>query len=308
MSTSSSASPVTGHAYLDRVHDLPGSVLAMAHRGGARHLDLAGLENTRTAFAHAVDLGYSYLETDVHATRDGVLLAFHDDRLDRVTDSTGLVADLPASAVRAARVAGREPVPTLDELLESFPGVAFNIDIKADAAVQPLVETIAAHRAWDRVLVGSFGLGRLRRFRALAQGRVPTSAAPAEVAAFVSPTSPRALRRRVARHVAALQVPVAQRVPVPGRTEHLPVVTERLVHRAHEVGVHVHVWTVDEPAEMAWLLGLGVDGLITDRTDVLRDTLTERGVWLGAASGPETQPVPQTQPETQPETQHRSDS
>ena len=99
------SSPVTGYAYLDAVLDQPGSVIAMAHRGGALHPDLSGAENTLHAFRHAVDLGYRYLETDVHATSDGVLLAIHDEALDRVTDNVGLLADLTAEQVALARIA-----------------------------------------------------------------------------------------------------------------------------------------------------------------------------------------------------------
>ncbi|TIC86665.1 glycerophosphodiester phosphodiesterase [Nocardioides sp. GY 10127] len=261
----------------------------MAHRGGARHPEVEGLENTRTAFAHAVALGYDYLETDVHATRDGVLLAFHDDRLDRVTDRRGRIADLTAAEARRARVGGREPVPTFDELLEAFPHARFNVDLKSAAAVRPLAETIAAHGAWERVLVGSFGPGRLAAFRRATHGRVATSASPPEVAAFVAPRTPGSVLRRLARSVRALQVPVAQRVPSDPRGVVVPVVTPRLVDRAHDVGVHVHVWTVDDPAEMRRLLDLGVDGLITDRTDVLRTVLEERGLWLPAtAAAPPT--------------------
>ena len=110
---------MTGHAYLDvrpsgRRSGAAGSrrVIAFAHRGGAYHPEIEGLENTLVAFEHAVDLGYRYLETDVHLTADGVLLAFHDRVLDRVTDSAGEVAALTHAEVRRARVGGRESVPS----------------------------------------------------------------------------------------------------------------------------------------------------------------------------------------------------
>src|SRR4051812_49636638 len=101
---------MTGFAYLDEAAGDPGGVLAFAHRGGAYHPEIEGLENTLAAFRHAVDLGYSYLETDVHVTRDGVLLAFHDTVLDRVTDRRGEIAALSLAEVREARVGGRESV------------------------------------------------------------------------------------------------------------------------------------------------------------------------------------------------------
>ncbi len=261
--------PATGRPYLDEVlpDDAGGpgrSVLALAHRGGAFHPELEGLENTLEAFRHAVALGYRYLETDVHVTADGVLLALHDTVLDRVTDRRGEVAALTHTEVRRARIGGRAEVPTLAALLDELPGARFNIDLKSDGAVRPLADLVAARGQEDDVLVGSFSRARLREFRRLTGGRVATSAAPVEVAAFLARPSRRA-------PFDALQVP-RRRGP-------LPIVTARLVRRAHAAGKHVHVWTVDEPEEVRELLALGVDGLFTDRTDVLRSVLVEQGLW-----------------------------
>ncbi|HOI03614.1 MAG TPA: glycerophosphodiester phosphodiesterase family protein, partial [Dermatophilaceae bacterium] len=113
----------------------------LAHRGGASHPANVGIENTLAAFATAVDLGYRFLETDVHATADGRLVAFHDEHLDRVTDRAGAIAELPWSEVAAARIAGSQPIPSLDDLLDAFPEARINIDIKAPGAVVPLWET-----------------------------------------------------------------------------------------------------------------------------------------------------------------------
>ncbi|MEO7628630.1 MAG: glycerophosphodiester phosphodiesterase family protein, partial [Nocardioides sp.] len=171
--------------YLDHA-----GVLAFAHRGGSYHPEIEGLENTMSAFRHAVGLGYGYLETDVHVTSDGVLLAFHDDVLDRVTDKTGNVSETSYAEVQAALIGGRERVPTLAELFEAFPHARFNIDIKSTGAVAALADFISVHDAWDRVLVGSFSPRRLSTFRRLTKGRVATSASPLEVAAYVlSPTA-----------------------------------------------------------------------------------------------------------------------
>jgi glycerophosphoryl diester phosphodiesterase len=265
--------PHTGRPYLDAVLEQPGTVLAFAHRGGAYHPEIEGLENTMAAFRHAHDLGYRYLETDVHATSDGVLLAFHDAVLDRVTDHEGEIGRLTHADVRAARVGGREQVPTLEQLFDEFPDTRFNIDLKAPTAVPQLASFIAARNAHDRVLVGSFSQARMREFRRLTGGRVATSATPPEVAAFLA--LPHRAAARVAGDFDAFQVP--------RRRGRLPVTTRRLVRRAHAADKHVHVWTVDDPAEMAELLELGVDGLFTDRTDVLRDVLARRGQWQEAA-------------------------
>ncbi len=263
--------PRTGWVYLDAVLDQPGSVVAMAHRGGALHPDLVGLENTLHAFRHAVALGYGYLETDVHATLDGRLIAFHDDVLDRVTGSTGVVGELTAEDLALARISGEHLVPAMAELLEEWPDVRFNVDLKSAAAVPALADLIDRTGSHDRILVGSFSQRRLNAFRRLTGGRVATSAAPPEVAAFLTLPAWRLARAATRSRVAALQIP--------HRRGRLRVVTPGLVRRAHAAGVHVHVWTVDDPAEMVELLDLGVDGLITDRTDVLKGVLTERGQW-----------------------------
>lgn len=266
--------PRTGFPFLDAGLDQPGTVLAFAHRGGAFHPELEGLENTLAAFEHAVDLGYQYLETDVHATRDGVLLAFHDRVLDRVTQTRGAIADLDRAEVAAALIDGREQIPSMASLFERFPAVRFNIDIKSEAGVAPLAELIRRTGAHDRVCVASFSERRIRRFRRLAGDRVATAAGPRTVAALRYLPGRRLVDALVRGPAAALQVP--------HRLGRLRVVTPALVARAHRAGKHVHVWTIDDPAEMRELLDLGVDGLMTDRTDLLRDVLVERGQWMGA--------------------------
>lgn len=245
--------------------------LAFAHRGGALHPEVEGLENTLAAFNHAVALGYHYLETDVHVTSDGVLLAFHDAVLDRITDRTGNISETPYAEVRETLIGGRERVPTLAELFAAFPAARFNVDVKSDAAVSALADFVEEQRAWDRLLVGSFSRGRLSRFRSRTGGRVATSAHPLEVAAFrLSPSG----------HLARLLTrgqPVA--LQIPHRRGRLVVATPGLVRRAHAAGLHVHVWTIDDPIEMNTLLDRGVDGIMTDRTDILRDVLRDRGAW-----------------------------
>ncbi|MCW2819159.1 MAG: Glycerophosphoryl diester phosphodiesterase [Marmoricola sp.] len=260
----------TAHPYLDDGRR-GGAVIAMAHRGGAGHPDLLGAENTLFAFRHAVSLGYRYLETDVHTTSDGVLVAFHDDVLDRVTDARGPLRDLTAERVSLARIREEHPVPLVADLLEELPDVRFNIDLKSAESVEPLARLLRRTGSESRVCVGSFSQRRLDAFRHAAGGRVATSASPQEVAAFVAAPSGRLARLLTRGRVAALQVP-HRRGPV-------PVVTRELVRRAHAARAHVHVWTVDDPAEMEELIDLGVDGLITDRTDVLRDVLVRRGAW-----------------------------
>ncbi len=262
--------PRTGRPYLDDVLAQPDAVLAMAHRGGAGHPDLLGLENTLLAFRHAADLGYRYLETDVHVTADGALVAFHDSELDRLTDGHGALARLSWAEVSAARVGNREPIPSLAELFEELPDARFNIDVKSVGAVAALADFVAARNVHDRVLVGSFSHTRLTEFRRLTEGRVATSASPGEVAAFLA--LPHAgLASRLCGDFAAFQVPVRRRG--------LPITTPGLVRRAHATGKQVHVWTIDEATEIEALLELGVDGFVTDRTDILKDVLMSHGRW-----------------------------
>lgn len=255
---------MAGTAYLQ--HDGP---LAMAHRG----FSLEGLENTMAAFAAAVELGCRYVETDVHATADRVLLAFHDDTLDRVTNGHGQIHALPYERVRTARIGGTEEIPTLDDLLGAWPDLRVNIDIKAEPAVIPLVETIERHAAHGRVCVTSFS--DRRRMAALRHLSAPvaTSAGQSRTAAFVLAQASRlpGLSRAALRGVDCLQVPVSH--------QGIPIVTERSVAQAHAAGVQVHVWTVNEEPEMERLLDLGVDGLISDRTDLLKRVLQQRDSW-----------------------------
>ncbi len=249
--------------------------IGLAHRGGALHPSSRGRENTLTAFRTAVAMGYRYLETDVHATADGVLLAFHDDRLDRVTDAHGMVAELPYSSVASARIDGVEPIPLLDHLLEEFPDVRLNIDIKSPGAVAPLVATVQAHRAQDRVCIASFSARRLRAVRRALGPGVATASTHGEIA--VLRFGPRGVEHLLASPTVVLQVP--DTTVVAGRR--IQLVTADLVRRAHRAGKHVHVWTIDDRADMDRLLDLGVDGIISDRIDVLAEVLAERGAPLG---------------------------
>lgn len=262
---------MTGYAYLDAVLDQPGSVLAMAHRGGALHPDLVGLENTLHAFRHAASLGYRYLETDVHATRDGHLVAFHDAVLDRMTDRPGVVAQVLADDLARARIGGEHGVPAMAELMEELPECRFNIDLKAPGSVEPLVDLLDRTAGHDRVCVGSFSSRTLQEFRRRTGGRVATAATPREVAWFLAASWPGTRRLVRRRQFAVLQVP--------HRRGRVPLVTRSVVRRAHAAGIPVHVWTVDDPAEMDQLIDDGVDGLITDRTDLLKDLLIARGLW-----------------------------
>ena len=171
------------------------------------------------------------------------------------------------SPVRGSEGPNRSP--GCSSCSRSCPDARFNIDLKSDGAVRPLLDLLERTGSSDRVCVGSFSEPRMREFRRVSEGRIATAATPQEV--ILAKTAPPVVVRRRGGP-AVLQVP--------HRRGRVRVVTRGLVARAHAAGLHLHVWTVDEPAEMIELLDIGVDGLITDRTKVLRDVLVARGAWL----------------------------
>ena len=256
-----------------------GGPYAVAHRGGA------GLapENTIAAFGRSYALGVRYLETDVRLTADGVCVAFHDARLRRTTGARGRLADLVWDDVRELRVGG-EPVPRLAELLDAFPDARFTIDVKEPRALAPLAADIHDCRAAERVcLAGAAD-------RVLAEARESFGLATA--LGWESLTR-LALAARTGDRLswARCRATRAQFAHVPLRLGRVPVFAERLVAMAADLGVRVLVWTVDDPALMHRLLDEGVDGVITDRPDLLREVLVARDAWTapqpaGGAIGP----------------------
>ncbi|MFC7247546.1 glycerophosphodiester phosphodiesterase [Catellatospora aurea] len=240
--------------------------LAFAHRGGAAEGD----ENTADAFDRAVKAGYRYVETDVHATRDGVAVVLHDANLRRVAGEPQAVASMTWQDLQTVRVAGAAAVPRLDEVLDAWPEIRFNIDIKSDGAVEPTVAAVHDRATPEQVLLASFSDARLQRTRALAGPAYATSLAQRETARLW-------LSSRLGRRIALPPSVVAAQVPI--RFGAVRLVDRRFVNHAHALGLQVHVWTVDDPAVMEGLLDLGVDGIMTDRIDVLREVFTHRGLW-----------------------------
>ena len=252
--------------------DFPGPI-AFAHRGGA----LEAPENTWEAFRHARDLGYTYMETDVHATSDGVVVTIHDEDLSRTTERSGLVRETRWSDLAAVRLTGsEEPAPRLDDALAAWPDVRWNIDAKHDSAVGPLIETIHRSGALERVCITSFDDRRLARIRRALGPKLCAAMGPAGTTALrLASVLPRAAGRALGERLAgfgAAQVPIRQ-----GR---IPVADRRFVDAAHRLGLEVHVWTVDDAATMDRLLDLGVDGIMTDRPAALKDLLIRRNAWV----------------------------
>jgi glycerophosphoryl diester phosphodiesterase len=242
--------------------------IALAHRGASNDQP----ENTMAAFESAVDLGFRYLETDVHMTRDGVLIAFHDDRLDRVTHHKGLISELDWSEIKQARVDGQEPIPLLEDLFDRWPEVRINLDPKSDVAVAPLIKTIKEKRLIERVCIGSFSSERLKIFRKSFGPDICTSMGPMDIFRLRMTSLP-------------FQAPfqqqtfAAQCVQVPLTRWGLPIIDSLFISTAHKLGLKVHVWTINDESEMIRLLDLGVDGLISDEAKLLKSVFVSRGIW-----------------------------
>lgn len=272
-------SPRPAPAYLtDSVPARRGHPLGFAHRGAA-----VDRENSLAAFVDAHAAGFTYLELDVRTTADGELVVFHDDTLDRVSTGRGRLHDHTWERLADVTVGG-EPLLRFTELLTALPEARLNVDLKDRASAPALARILAEHGAWDRVLVASFHDSRRRLFRrALARlghperaygpERVATSGGAAAIAALVTlgPLGLTRWLRRCALDVDCVQVPV--------RHGRVPVATADFVRRCHAAGLPVHVWVVDEPAEIERLLDLGVDGIMTDRADVLAEVYARRGLW-----------------------------
>ena len=253
--------------------------IAFAHRGGSQLWP----ENTMLSFERAVGLGCRYLETDVNLTKDGVLVTIHDATVDRTTDGSGLVRALPVAELKRLDAGYRfspdggrtypfrgqgATIPTLAEVVDAFRRVFVNIDLKQHdgTMIEAMAAFIEERGLHDRLLIASFADGTIRSFRERTQGRVATAAAAWETRRFWL-ASRLGLTRLVRPAYDALQVP-----PRMGR---LTVTDRRFVSAAHRRGLHVHVWDVDEPMEMRRLLALGVDGIMSDRPDLLLEVQAE---------------------------------
>jgi glycerophosphoryl diester phosphodiesterase len=272
--------PASGPFGADRCHDAPvahpfldlPAPAVIAHRGASA----IAPENTLEAFQAAVDLGCLVLETDVHVTRDGVVVAFHDHRLDRQTDRRGEIEALPIAEVERAdagfRFAGDNGtfpfrghgvrVPRLAQILERFPDTRLVIDPKTDRGVAPLAALLDRFAAWERVCVGAFSDLRLARIRQLGRGRACTSMGPGATAIAKAASSCGRVPRLGAD---CLQVPI--------RHGPIPLVTERFVRAAHRARLPVQVWTIDDAPTMRRLRDLGVDAIMTNRPALAFETI-----------------------------------
>ncbi len=236
-----------------------GSVLAMAHRGGA----LENAENTLEAFEHAIGLGFLYIESDVQATADGVLVMFHDFALDRLAGRPGKIKDLSWAEVKQLKILGSGTIPRFEDVLTAWPDVRFNLDAKTPEAVSPLCDLMAERKAFDRVCLASFSDKSINALRAHFGQQLCTAAAMGESLRFV-------FEARLGLRPAPLRADCLQ---IPPRALGAHMITPRVLAAAADAGVAVHAWTIDEENEMRRLLDLGVGGIMTDRPTLLRDVM-----------------------------------
>ena len=255
------------HPFLEL--DRPGTVRAIAHRGGG-----GMLENTLAAFAGAIGLGYRHLETDLHATRDGVLVVSHDATLERVAGDPRAIAQLSAAELADVRVDGREPMPAFAALVDAFPDARLTVDLKSDAAVGPMIRTLEQRpELLDRLCLGSFSSSRVEQVRARFGERLLSAATPREVLRLLTAAR---LRRRPPTIVGRC-IAVPERYPEARRG--VAIADARLLELADAIGVAVHVWTVNDPARMRALVAAGAAGIVTDELGALREVLEADGRW-----------------------------
>jgi glycerophosphoryl diester phosphodiesterase len=238
----------------------------LAHRG----LALAAPENTLLAFAHALAIGVTHVETDVHGSADGVAMISHDPDLSRLAGRKVAVGQLTSHELRRIQLGEGQTFCSLADAIDAFPEARFNIDIKSADAVAPTIAAIRDARATERVLVGSFSPARrLAAVRAL-PGVATSISSRGAVAAVSAARNPGGLRvvRRILRDVHAVQLPLS--------VLRMSTMTPRTIAAFHAAGVEVHAWTINDEPTMERLLDLGVDGLVTDRADLAMAVVERR--------------------------------
>lgn len=228
-------------------------------------------ENSMAAFQYCVDLGYRYLETDVQLTADGVVVAFHDLSLNRLTGLAGRIADTRWDELAEIKNDTVPAISRLDDILDTWPQINLNIDAKTADVVEPLADLVVRRSAQSRVCLTSFSDARIARLRTLVGPDAITGVGRAGVGLLraASYAGRRGTMLQTPGH--CVQVPVTVR----GKT----LVDARFVTLVHELGKQVHVWTIDDPDEMSRLIDMQVDGIMTDRPEVLKQVLQKRGFW-----------------------------
>jgi len=245
---------MSSHPYLN-----VSGVAISAHRGGS----IEAPENTLESFEYALELGSSYIETDVQLSADGIPYIFHDDDLKRLLGRDVMFNSMSSSEIEKLRLFKSYSIPTLKMALENFPDALFQIDLKTDEVAMPAMQVIEELNAFDRVCIASFSSNRLKMVRENFP-KTCFSMGPKEI----------------------LQVLLASfglyKQNVPGDCLQVPIyhygiklVTKRFVKYVQSIGLKIHVWTINDVDTMQKLIDLGVDGIITDKPKVLRDLLSK---------------------------------
>lgn len=271
------AQPVPEHPFFTQQD----GVMVIAHQGG----EWLRPSNTLVAFDHAMELGVDVLEMDIHQTQDGVIVLMHDATVDRTTDGSGTIKEMTLAEIQALdagyywtdddgatypyRGQGIQ-VPTLEELFQRYPDMRMNIEIKQEtpSMVRPFCTLIHDYNMQDKILVATFHKATVEEFRAECPD-VITSMVEPEIQLFFG-LNVAFLGALFQAPGTAFQVPLTSSLPIIGEVD---VITERFVRVAHSHNIQVHAWTINETAEMERLIGLGVDGIITDRPDLLLEVV-----------------------------------
>lgn len=254
-----------------RLWKIGGRPVVLAHRGGGNEVP----ENSIEAFRTMRDRGFNYIETDCHATADGIAVVFHDPILDRVTDASGRISDWAWDDLRHVKDQSENRIVRLDELLEEFPEIVFNLDAKHNRAVKPMIETIRRADALDRVSLASFSEARLVYMRRKLPGVRSSLGTLAIARLVIAAKAPKGVRTAMIRGLPGPKRGV-EAVQVPEAFKTIHVVDEAFIALAHSRGLAVHVWTVNERDDMEKLLNLGIDGLITDEPTLAREVIDQR--------------------------------
>lgn len=248
------------------VYFSPAPPRVLAHRG----LAIDAPENTMLAFAHALTLGVTHLETDVHGSADGVAMISHDPDLTRLAGRRVRVEQLTSHELRRVPLGAGQGFCSLADALDAFPDARFNIDVKSSTAIGPTIAAVRDARAVDRVLIGSFSPQRRLAVVRELPGVATSVSSRGAVAAVRAARTPGGLAavRRILRDVQAVQLPLS--------ILRMPTMTPRTIGAFHAADVEVHAWTINDEPTMERLLDLGVDGLVTDRADLAMDVLARR--------------------------------
>lgn len=251
-------------------------LLVFAHRGGGGIFP----ENTLDAFEYSAKMGADVLELDVHSTADGTLVVLHDASVDRTTNGNGKISEMTLETVKKLDAGFRFTpddgktfpfrgqgisVPTLQEVFDALPDMTFNIEPKqaTPSITKPLCEMIRRHQMTEKVIVGSFRQTAVDEFRA-ACPEVVTAATPSEASEFLA---------MYKTGISSSYSPPMQALQIPERAGFINVVSKDFVAAAHKRNLQVHVWTINDPADMQRLIEAGVDGIMTDYPDKLLELL-----------------------------------